>query len=191
MKRCDEPRVKIVSVKKKEKKLETLAIGAALTSPPPAIVALKDEGGGSARCHHRRWVLSRGRLAATRSMRGRPPLDLCGGFYNQIRMGRGSSPHWIRTRGVPSPLDPCGGRLPLAPLTSAWGRAAVTVTRLLHSGERGEFTICHSTKIPVLKCYSLKFSFPNATCVDMSASDGGIRERNGRCSLPLLLPWWE
>lgn len=110
MKRCDEPRVKIVSVKKKEKKLETLAIGAALTSPPPAIVALKDEGGGSARCHHRRWLLSRGRLAATRSMRGRPPLDLCGGEWQPLDRFRGGllqpDPHGER---VVATLDPHEG----------------------------------------------------------------------------------
>lgn len=41
MKRCDEPRVKIVSVKKKEKKLETLAIGAALTSPLALVAAAR------------------------------------------------------------------------------------------------------------------------------------------------------
>lgn len=94
MKRCDEPRVKIVSVKKKEKKLKTLAIGAALTSPlalvaaachrrsqgrrrricplsSPSVVVVTGEAGGHQ--IHEGAATARsvwGRMAATNRLRG-------------------------------------------------------------------------------------------------------------------------
>ncbi len=54
-------------------------------------------------------------------------------------------------------------------------RAVLTCILISHfpsnnQAEAGEFTICHSLKMPVLKCHSPKFSFSNATRAHMSAS---------------------